>query len=113
MTSATVSKYGVTFICPVNIPDTLKALRAARTTVKEILQQAKEKCEAHNQKVVEIHALSGDVTKEHALKANINAETMSTMWKKIKFANKGSQDNNSMLIQNPASWPDANMDISL
>eukprot|EP00957_Ditylum_brightwellii_P037731 2853738-Ditylum_brightwellii.AAC.1 len=113
MTSATVSKYGVMVTCPENIPDTLKALKVARTTVKEILQQAKEKRKAHNQKVAEMHAFSGNVTAGHALKAIINAENMSSMWQKIKFADKGSQDNNIMLIQIPASWPDANMDISL
>eukprot|EP00957_Ditylum_brightwellii_P091506 6968067-Ditylum_brightwellii.AAC.1 len=38
---------------------------------------------------------------------------MSNMWKKIKFADKGNQDNNITLIQIPASWPDANTSISL
>eukprot|EP00957_Ditylum_brightwellii_P077462 5885878-Ditylum_brightwellii.AAC.1 len=37
---------------------------------------------------------------------------MSNMWKKIKFADKRSQDNNIMLVQIPASWPDADTNIS-
>eukprot|EP00957_Ditylum_brightwellii_P050750 3847946-Ditylum_brightwellii.AAC.1 len=38
---------------------------------------------------------------------------MSNMWKKIKFSNKGSQDDNIKLIQIPATWPDTDVDISL
>eukprot|EP00957_Ditylum_brightwellii_P169248 12881784-Ditylum_brightwellii.AAC.1 len=34
------------------------------------------------------------------------------MWKKIKFANEGSQGKNITSIQIPASWPDTDMDIS-
>eukprot|EP00957_Ditylum_brightwellii_P187768 14296998-Ditylum_brightwellii.AAC.1 len=62
--SATVHKFGVMVICLANIPDTLKALKAARTKVKEVLQKAKGNCQAHNPKVVEMHALLGDVTTE-------------------------------------------------
>eukprot|EP00957_Ditylum_brightwellii_P208047 15355631-Ditylum_brightwellii.AAC.1 len=36
---------------------------------------------------------------------------MFNMWKKIKFANKGSNDNNVMSIQILASWPEADTDI--
>eukprot|EP00957_Ditylum_brightwellii_P078624 5977557-Ditylum_brightwellii.AAC.1 len=38
---------------------------------------------------------------------------MSNMWKKIIFANKGSQDINITLIQILASWPDDNINTSL
>eukprot|EP00957_Ditylum_brightwellii_P078909 5999522-Ditylum_brightwellii.AAC.1 len=68
-----------------------------------MLQQAKDKRKSHNQKLAEIHALSGDMTADHTPKAIINTKTMSNMWKKINFADKGSQNNNMTLIQFPAS----------
>eukprot|EP00957_Ditylum_brightwellii_P033214 2516479-Ditylum_brightwellii.AAC.2 len=36
----------------------------------------------------------------------MNAETMSNMWKKIGYANKGHAENNITSISIPDTWPD-------
>eukprot|EP00957_Ditylum_brightwellii_P153250 11663860-Ditylum_brightwellii.AAC.1 len=36
----------------------------------------------------------------------MNAETMSNMWKKIWYADKGRTENNSTPISIPDTWPD-------
>eukprot|EP00957_Ditylum_brightwellii_P085604 6512074-Ditylum_brightwellii.AAC.1 len=46
------------------------------------------------------------------LKAIINAEDMSQMWKKICFADKGQKENNLTSIQVPVLWPEALVEIS-
>eukprot|EP00957_Ditylum_brightwellii_P207019 15351088-Ditylum_brightwellii.AAC.2 len=83
-----------------------KAVQIAQKKVKEILKDAKHKHFESNTKIANIHPLTGNVTKEQALKAIIHSEAMSTMWKKIKFTDKGMEENNLKLLQIPESWPD-------
>eukprot|EP00957_Ditylum_brightwellii_P070431 5351302-Ditylum_brightwellii.AAC.1 len=75
-TSSTVTKFGITVMCPSTISDTIQSLKSAKLQVVEVLKQSKEKWREHNKKVAEIHALSGSVTADQALKAIINAEDM-------------------------------------
>eukprot|EP00957_Ditylum_brightwellii_P021904 1651886-Ditylum_brightwellii.AAC.1 len=56
--------------------------------------------------MVEIHALTGEIMTEQAMKANINAEDMANMWRKISFTDKGKRDNNITLILILASLED-------
>ena len=41
----------------------------------------------------------------------MNAEIMSTMWKKIRYADKGCIENNIMSISIPDTWPDMSTPI--
>eukprot|EP00957_Ditylum_brightwellii_P099944 7616265-Ditylum_brightwellii.AAC.1 len=59
-----------------------------------------------------MHALMGDTMAEQAMKAIINSEDMSNMWKKISYADKGKHDNNITSISIPESWPDMDTTIT-
>eukprot|EP00957_Ditylum_brightwellii_P138649 10568198-Ditylum_brightwellii.AAC.1 len=74
--------------------------------VKHIIARSVEKRCEHNEKVAEIHALMGDTTWEQTMKAIINSEDMSNMWKNISYADKGKHDNNITSILIPGSWLD-------
>eukprot|EP00957_Ditylum_brightwellii_P155063 11803093-Ditylum_brightwellii.AAC.1 len=52
------------------------------------------------------------MTAEQALKAIMNAEDMSKMWRKIQFTDKGCKENNITSSQVSASWPETSVDIS-
>eukprot|EP00957_Ditylum_brightwellii_P037063 2806361-Ditylum_brightwellii.AAC.1 len=95
-----VKKIGITIECQVGIDDTKIELKKAQKLVKHAIAQSAEKRQEHNKKVVGIHALTGEITAEQAMKAIINAKDMANMWKKISYADKGKQDNNitSILI---------------
>eukprot|EP00957_Ditylum_brightwellii_P011568 874449-Ditylum_brightwellii.AAC.1 len=103
-----VTKFSITIKCPDNMPDRQKDLKKS---VKNIIAQSAEKRREHNKKVAEIHALTGDTTAEHAMKAIINSEDMSNMSKKIAYADKGKRDNNLTSISILAPWPDMNTTI--
>ena len=62
--------------------------------------------------LAQIHSLTGEKNAEQALKAIMNAETMSTMWKKIGYTDKGRIENNITLISIPDTWPDISTPIS-
>eukprot|EP00957_Ditylum_brightwellii_P123886 9443898-Ditylum_brightwellii.AAC.1 len=59
-----------------------------------------------------MHALMGDTTAEQAMKAIINSEDMSNMWKTNSYADKRKCDNNITPISIPESWLHINTTIT-
>eukprot|EP00957_Ditylum_brightwellii_P167095 12720317-Ditylum_brightwellii.AAC.1 len=61
---SSVTGYGIIKQCPHDIPFTQKVLKCAQKKEKENLKDAKTKWLESNKKLADIHALTGDVTKE-------------------------------------------------
>eukprot|EP00957_Ditylum_brightwellii_P172767 13152380-Ditylum_brightwellii.AAC.1 len=89
-----VHKFGLIVHCPDDISDTKAALKEAQSKVREIICKSAESRQQHNKTIAQIHALTGKKNAEQALKAITNADSMSTMWKKIGYADKGHAENN-------------------
>eukprot|EP00957_Ditylum_brightwellii_P007462 564330-Ditylum_brightwellii.AAC.1 len=84
-----VTTFGVNVQCPATISDTLNAIKVICSAVEEALIKAKEKRCDHNKKDANIHALTGSVSAEEALKVILNAKGMYNTRKNIKVADKG------------------------
>jgi len=82
MTVEEVHKFGLIVHCPDNISNTKAVLKEAQSKVREIIFKAAETRQQHNKTIAQIHALTGKKNAEQALKAIMNAETMSNMGKK-------------------------------
>eukprot|EP00957_Ditylum_brightwellii_P000591 45501-Ditylum_brightwellii.AAC.1 len=106
MTVQEVHKFGLIVHCPDDISDTKAALKEAQFKVREIICKSAETRQQHNITIAQKHALTGEIKAKHALKAIMNAETISTMWKKIGYADKGRAKNNVTSISIPDTWPD-------
>eukprot|EP00957_Ditylum_brightwellii_P186973 14239238-Ditylum_brightwellii.AAC.1 len=59
-----------------------------------------------------IHALTGKVDKEKALKSIINAEKISTVWSKIAHTYKKNQHSSITSLKIPESWPQIGDEIN-
>eukprot|EP00957_Ditylum_brightwellii_P094076 7162565-Ditylum_brightwellii.AAC.1 len=79
--------------------ETIKALKSECSAVKKALSKAKKKQCENNKNIADIQALLGDIMAKQALKAIINAEGMSNMLEKIKFADNGTSNSSITLIQ--------------
>eukprot|EP00957_Ditylum_brightwellii_P122500 9341805-Ditylum_brightwellii.AAC.1 len=111
MTVKEVHKFVLIVYCHDGISDTKAALKEAQSKVREILCKAAETRQQHNKTIAQIHALTGKKNTEQALKAVMNAETMSNMWKKIGYADKGCAENNITSISIPDTWSDISIPI--
>ena len=74
-----VHKFGLIVRCPDNITEAKAVLKDAQSKVRKIICQAAETRQQHNKTIAQIHSLTGEKNAEQALKAIMNAETMSTM----------------------------------
>eukprot|EP00957_Ditylum_brightwellii_P104685 7977848-Ditylum_brightwellii.AAC.1 len=79
MTVKEVHKFGLIVQCPDDIIDAKAALKEAQSKVKEIICKAAETRQQHNITIAQIHSLTGKKNAGQALKAIMNAETMSNM----------------------------------
>eukprot|EP00957_Ditylum_brightwellii_P020960 1580025-Ditylum_brightwellii.AAC.1 len=59
-----------------------------------------------------MYAFMGDTIAEQTMKAIISSKDMSSMRKKISYADKGKCDNNITSIPFPESWPDIDTSIT-
>eukprot|EP00957_Ditylum_brightwellii_P015154 1142379-Ditylum_brightwellii.AAC.1 len=80
-----------------------KALKCAQKKEQELLYDTENKKSESNKKIANIHALTGNITKEKALKMVINAEAMSAMWNMIRFTDKGMEKKHIDSLHAPAS----------
>ena len=111
MTVKEVHKFGLIVHCPDDIINAKAALQDAQSKVREIIRKAAETRQQHNKTIAQIHALTGKKNAEQALKDIMNAETMSNMWKKIGYTDKGHTENNIKSISIPDTWPDMSTPI--
>ena len=79
--------------------------------MREIIHKAAEARQQHNKTIAQIHSLTGEKNADKTLKATMNAKTMSNMWKKIGYADKGCTENNITSISIPDTWPDMSTPI--
>eukprot|EP00957_Ditylum_brightwellii_P065739 4986796-Ditylum_brightwellii.AAC.1 len=96
---------------PDDITEAKAALKGAQSKVREIICKAVEKRQQHNKTIAQSHSLTGEKNAEQASKAIMNAETMSTMWKKIGCADKGHTEINIMSFSIPDTWPNMSTPI--
>eukprot|EP00957_Ditylum_brightwellii_P058462 4433358-Ditylum_brightwellii.AAC.1 len=88
MTVKEVHKFGLIVHCPDDIIDAKAALKEAQSKMREIICKVAETRQQHNKTIAQIHALTDKKNTEQALKAIMNAETMSNMWKKIGYTDQ-------------------------